>query len=474
MYSERLKKSLLDDCGLRMDGLVVVGVSGGADSLALAHMMSQYGFRVLAAHLDHGIRPEAGADAAYVRSFADAHHLDHCQRRFDVPGLARRLQTSLEDAARRVRYQFLFEIAEKDGAQAVAVGHTADDQVETILLHILQGCGLEGLSGMRHRLQPNPWHASIPLVRPLLGVWRQEVEAYCQEHALKPLVDRTNRDPVYLRNRIRMDLIPMMQSLQPAVKQNLLRLAQSASVDSAFLTSQLDDAWLSAAVENGPGWLSIDRRALSSLHPALRSRVIRRAFQRLAPANRDLDMQAVNTVLGLVKLKSKSAKRGLPGRLRAWLEGDFVYLAAPDASRLPDPYPQARFPAPVPLPDEGGFELNQNWTLFIETNLAGVDSATATDPWHAWLDQRALKFPLEVRNPDPGDRFQPLGMDHPMRLSDFWINQSIPLRLRSDFPLVMSERQIVWVPGLRIAEWAKASPGSTQFVHLWLQRSWSH
>ena len=205
---EVVRSVLQNRCGLTPLSRLLVAVSAGPDSLCLLHVLWQLGYSVVVAHLDHGLRVESAAEAAMVQHFAEDLGVQWVCKRQDVQGYATQNGLSIEEAARNLRYRYLFEQAERLEAQAVAVGHNADDQVETVLMHLLRGAGLSGLRGMGHYSLPNPWSQRIPLVRPLLGIWRGEIQAYLDRSGLKPSLDSSNLELRYYRNRLRHELIP--------------------------------------------------------------------------------------------------------------------------------------------------------------------------------------------------------------------------------------------------------------------------
>ena len=197
-----LIQQVLQNCKIHPNQLVIVGVSGGADSLCLMDLLHRSGLPILAAHFNHQLRSEADADEAFVMDCATKIGVSWVVGRGDVKGFALQNGFSLEEAARKKRYSFLFEQARVNGAQAVAVAHHAGDQVETILMHFVRGSGIAGLRGMQHRTVLPEWDAFIPLIRPLLGVERAEIEEYCLDHGLRPRQDETNTDVNIFRNRL--------------------------------------------------------------------------------------------------------------------------------------------------------------------------------------------------------------------------------------------------------------------------------
>src|SRR5947209_6731228 len=229
-------------------GTIIVAVSGGADSLCLLHVLNRLcgsgpearypAVRLHVAHLNHKLRGEASYhDAAFIAQLADSWGLPVTIGEIDVPALARQEGRSLEDAARTARYRFLREVA---AGRRIAVAHHADDQVETLLLHWLRGGGLAGMLGMQPCQQD--------IIRPLLATSRAEILAYCQQYNLHPLQDASNTDARFLRNRIRHELLPLLESMNPGIRSTLLRNAEVVRADAEWIEAQVDSAWPAVVV----------------------------------------------------------------------------------------------------------------------------------------------------------------------------------------------------------------------------------
>src|SRR6266568_8976665 len=270
-------------------GEIVVGVSGGADSLCLLHLLhrlcgpgkSYPGLRLRIAHLNHKLRGEAGTrDAAAVAGIAAAWGLPVTIGEVDVPALARQERRSLEEAARVARYRFLREVAQ---GQPIAVAHHADDQVETLLLHFLRGSGLTGMVGMLPRQQD--------IIRPLLEVNHAETVAYCQEHGIEPLEDVSNTDPRFLRNRIRHELVPLLESLNPGFDSTLLRNAGVIGVDVEWLEAQIDACWPTVVISEQDDVITLHLEALSSLPLSLQRHLLRRVTAHLCGGQSPLEIR---------------------------------------------------------------------------------------------------------------------------------------------------------------------------------------
>jgi tRNA(Ile)-lysidine synthase len=324
---------------------LVVGVSGGADSVCLLHLLAEWRqklrLKLHAAHLDHQLRgAESEADARYVVSLADSLGVPVTVGRRDVNAYRDERNCSLEEAARELRYDFLAAVAGDVGAARVAVGHTRDDQVETILLHILRGAGTAGLCGIKpcSPLTGGGGEAAgaprkqSPLlaVRPLLELSREETMRYCQEHQLQPRSDSSNLSPAFLRNRLRLQLLPLLREYNPGVDRALLRLAEIADADVSFIEEQARQMWDGVAREEG-GVIYLDKKKVASLPLALQRQVIRVAIARISGNTRDIEANHVEAVRGLVSApRGKSAS--LPRPLICRSEYNEIIIAREDRS----------------------------------------------------------------------------------------------------------------------------------------------
>lgn len=216
-----LKNVLSHECELSKTTPIVVGVSGGPDSLCLLHLLHSLEYAVIAAHVNHQLRPEADQEAFYVKEFADSLGIPFYQTCVDVHQFSENEKLSIEESARILRYRFLMEVADQQSAQALAVAHQADDQIEIVLMHVLRGSGMSGLKGMPYRGFNPAFSLEIPIIRPLLGVWRDEILEYCQVNQIKPCYDLTNEDARFFRNRIRQELVPILTTYNTQAKQHL-------------------------------------------------------------------------------------------------------------------------------------------------------------------------------------------------------------------------------------------------------------
>ena len=450
---ERVLRVLKERCGLEAPALMVVGVSGGPDSTCLMHLLHSGGFRVVAAHLDHGLRQESAIEASAVNAFATSMHVPFVSRRADVRADAESAHESIEEAGRRIRYEFLFEQARWRGAAAVATGHTADDQVETVLMHLIRGAGLAGLKGMEHCAVVTQFDASIPLVRPLLQEWRADTVEYCRTNSLSPSQDPSNDSLDYFRNRIRHELIPALQSYNPRVRPALLRTAQTLAEDHTIVGAHIRGVWAEVTRLEADGRIEFDPAGLAGQPRAVRRRIILRAVRLLAPAI-DIGHATLEDATTFLE-GGGSSQMQLGGGLTLTRDPGAVHLSlrpgeipAADWPQLPQPSADVPEGISVSVPLADGWEFLANYEPVSGSALDLLPREH--DPFRACLDADVLPGGLELRWPRRGDRFQPLGLGgHSQLLSDFFVNVKLPLRARAHWPLLCSGERLVWVPGFR-------------------------
>ncbi|MBN2148182.1 MAG: tRNA lysidine(34) synthetase TilS [Anaerolineales bacterium] len=457
------------------ENLTVVGVSGGADSLCLLDMLYRLGYTIAAAHLDHGLRAEAASDAQAVRRVSEALRVPFVLEQVNTAEYAAQQGFSIEEAARVLRYQFLFAQAEKLNAQAVAVAHTADDQVETVLLHLLRGSGLAGLRGMLFYTLPNAWSKQIPLVRPLLGVWREEVLAYCQVGDLHPLEDATNQDPVFLRNSLRHRLIPYLETYNPAMRRSLHRMAYLLAGDYALIEELVKQTWAKAILQQGDGYVGLDVLVLRELSPALLRHLLRHGIATHRPGLRDIDAAAIQRGVDFILQPARTQQCDLIAGLRMALDGDILWLATWEADLPLGDWPAVPRGQYLHLDVPGLLSLPGSWYLHAEVvdcDRETLHQAAANeDRYQTWLDADRLNLPLLVRGRVAGDRMQPLGLEgHTKKISDLMIDVKIPYRARKSWPLVCSGEEILWVPGYRSAHALGLQQSTRRAMRLWLDR----
>lgn len=450
--------------------MLLVAVSGGPDSSALAHMLIKQHFNITLASFDHQLRPGSAQDCHFVQHMAEQFDVPFFTGKADIHHLAEQQKLSLEDAARQARYGFLFTTAQTIQSRAVLTAHTADDQVETVLMHILRGSGTRGLTGMA-ACAISAFHPTIPLVRPLLGVWRTQIEEYCRQYELQTRVDESNEDQGYFRNRIRHSLIPALQSYNPSVQQNLLNLSEIVKEDWDFLENQYQQLYDTFHTSEGEGYVSFSLEKFRSLKNGAQKALIRRGMQTLAPAETQIEHSTVLRVLHFTQHPNRAGHMDLPAGLHAFIARDKFYLSRLAVLPLTQTYPQCRQAFDVKVEDMKNYPLQDGGELLVE-----VVPLTAYQPprtsagllWEAYFDLKALPTHiLNVRAYRSGDRFQPLGMQgRSVKLSDLFINKKIPVQVREHWLVVENGNAIVWVAGFQPAHFTRMQPDTRRLLHL--------
>ena len=449
---------------------LVLGFSGGPDSLALLHALHGLGQNLIVAHFDHQLRSESAQDADKAKQVAAEYQVPFLSEASDVGVYARQRGQSLEEAARNLRYAFLFRVAAANGAAAVAVAHNADDQAETILMHLLRGAGPSGLRGMPYRLSPNPWSRDIPLVRPLLGVWRSQILAFCAAHDLHPVWDASNQDRTFFRNRLRHELLPQLEEYVPGVKQRLIQTAELLEADQEVLDALAAEAWRGCLAQRGKDYFQFDRSVFMAQPLSVQRRLLRRVAGELRPMQRDVDFEAVQHGLQLIAEPTSMGQADWLAGLFVLIEGNKVWIADWDAD-LPVDWPQAPEEL-MNLEVPGHITLNAGWHLEIESKEPlSQEKTKQANPYESWLDANNVGQGLVLRRRKPGDRFQPLGMETgSQKLSDFFINEKLSSRARDGWPLLCKGDDIVWVPGFRLAQPYRLTKSTQKALHLQLSR----
>ena len=452
---------------IREHGLVsgaetlVVGVSGGPDSVCLVHILAslqaQLGIKLWVAHLNHQLRgDDSEADARYVADLASQIGVPATIGYRDVEAYRREKRCSLEEAAREVRYAFLAEVATSVESSRVAVGHTTNDQLETVLMHLIRGSG--GLRGM----SPTTQWGSLLIVRPLLEVRREETEAYCQLHRLMPRSDSSNLSLSLLRNRIRHELLPLLRSYNPNIDKALLRTTHLLADDLSFLEEEVYQLWGEVVVEEG-GTIILDSARVSRLPPALQRRLLRAVVRHLLGNLRDIEATHIEAMRAMTT-KPAGKSLSLPRGLVFSTEYGRCLITRDSAPLCPLPTLEGEFPLLIP----GETQL-PGWQ--VRAKVVPVEGfASPPQEFRADLDLDRAGSELMVRARRPGDRFQPLGMKQPKKLQDFMVDAKIPRQWRGRVPLVCSPQQVIWVVGWRIDERVKVTDSTRQILCLEFER----
>ncbi len=464
---QKLAETLVRNRMLAPGDAVLAGVSGGPDSVALLRVLHEIGpslrLRLEVAHVDHGIRGhESRQDAEFVRGMASALSLPFHLRRLELTlSGEHRGAANVEALAREQRYRFFAEVAAKQGIRKVAVGHNRGDQVETMLMWLLRGCGPEGLTGMpaMRALVPGAAGAGATLlIRPLLEVSRDEILEYLTARGLDYREDRTNRDMRYLRNWIRGALLPELGSRSGgSLESRLARLGGMLRSDLVLLERQAAEAY--PRVARGD---TLDRAAFLALEPEFRPRMVRFWLNRGLGTLRRLGFAHVDAVLRVIAGTRPHGRVSLPGGWTAVREYDSVRLIRAPGPRVED------YSYPLPLEGEvvvpeAGVRVTAWRSTASETPEGGLEAAFDL----SCLERHGGE--PRLRNFRPGDRFRPLGMAGHKKLKDLFIERKVPRSRRRTLPLLLVGEEILWVPGCARSDFARLGPdtGAVWRVRIW-------
>ena len=420
---------------------VAAALSGGADSVCLLHLLRELApvlnFTLQAVHVNHCLRPEADAEECWVQELCASWDIPLQCFHVDVKDRARQEGLSVEEAARLLRYQ-AFEQVEAD---KIALAHHRKDQAETVLLHLLRGSGLNGLGGMR------PVRGRY--IRPLLEESRSALLKYNHRNGLTWAEDASNQDTRYQRNRIRQELLPDLESFNPAAELILSRMARQLQQDEEYLWKQAEKALSETAADGG-----LRASALTALPPALSARVLRLFLQENGGL-RDISAEHTEAVLALCR-KPGNHRINLPGDLTLQKSYDILKLHKEAENRQPDMrYPEV--PGWTPL-TENGEGLALNWEAPPEA--AVLMAAGPREEWAA-VSRDAV---LCLRTRRPGDYLMAAGGRK--RLQDFLVDSKLPAAERDSLLLLADEAHILWVPGRRLSDGVRIRPDTREALHM--------
>ncbi len=455
---------------VRSGKTLLVAVSGGPDSVCLLHILvglqAELGVKLHVAHLDHQLRgADSEADARYVANLAARLGTPVTLARHDVKAYRVAHRLSLEEAAREVRYGFLAEVAHSLNIERVAVGHTCDDHIETILMHVIRGTGTRGLRGL---LPVTRWHSDsseITVVRPLLEVSREETDAYCQRQGLAPRLDVSNLALSPFRNRVRLQLLPQLKSYNPRIVEALLRTARIATDEFVFFEQETDRVWGEVARREND-ILVLDKEKLSPLHSALKRHILQKAIEEMLGTLKDIETRHIEDMMSALA-KPAGTLVTLPRGILFVVEYDRYLVGRNPAALCPftvlEGETRLNIPGETRIP---GWRVEATITdhAGYETHEGLVDSMTAC------FDLSKTGRKLYLRSRQPGDRFQPLGMGQPKLLADFMVDARIPRAWRDRVPIVVSPSQITWVTGWRIDDRVKVTPRTDEVLCLTFER----
>jgi tRNA(Ile)-lysidine synthase len=454
---------------------LVLGISGGLDSMALldlacrARRAAPDAYRLVGAHLHHSLRGvDADRDAELCRRTCETQEVPFVADRVDVRALARTEGIGIEEAGRLARHRFFARLARKHGSAWILLAHHADDQVETIQMHMLRGAGLRGLSGMRTVRKLSVEGLRFTVFRPLLETWREEIRAYAADEHLTWREDRSNQDPTFLRNRVRHEFLPLYEEVTPQYRERLLALAKSAALAQTTLEARARQL-LAQHLRATPGGVLLSLPDARQVDPALLGEVFcilcEEHFGR--PPRGE---SGFNAFRALATDGRTGAVIHLPTGLRVRRETDGLFFHVEEDAPLP-----AR--SEIVLPDDFPFRIRTRGLSVFADTAPGAEARRrlreeADDAHVEWFDISRIRLPLVVRPREAGDTFRPLGAPGQKRIKNLLIDEHVPQRMKDRVRVVTDRSGPLWCWPVRTGHRARVLPDTVTALRLHIRPDW--
>lgn len=457
-FLDRVKNTIIKYDLIRKGDKILVGVSGGPDSIALLYILkelkSEYNLSISAVCVDHMFRgEESEKEAEFVKRLADEWEIESYIFKRNVPEIIKNTGLSPEDAGHRVRHQIYNELKEKFKFTKLALGHHAGDRAETILLHLVQGTGLKGLCSMPPKFD---W-----TIRPLSEVTKEEILDFCQLKNLKYYLDPTNKETVYLRNKIRLNLLPYMEKeLNPNIVSTLLRLEDVVSVDNDFLEKCTIESLDKVILVKDKDKFIIDLMKFNDLHLGIKRRIVRKIYRELKSESQGLSFIHVENVIKVAEKEAGAKKINLPQNIvvkKNYTSLLFINDIEPiETEKKKNQDILWNLPGKIVIPGE-----NIILEAWYDEKLRKTK-----DYYQVTIDGDKVSSPLTIRKRKAGDKIRLLGMEGTKKLKKFFIDRKIELEERDKVPIICDGEEIIWIPGLALSEKAKVTNETKKYLTL--------
>ncbi len=438
------------------DKPLIVAVSGGPDSMVLLEALSELVENCLiVAHLNHKFRGDSAAsDADFVRAECDKRGITCVVREIDVPAEMERAGTGAQETARSVRYQFLYDVAREYGASTIAFGHNADDQAETVLMRIIRGTGMYGLSGIPYKRE----HDGVLLVRPLLNVTRNQIEKHAKEHGLAYITDQSNFSTKYFRNLTRMEILPYLEQYNPQLSNSLRQLAEIARDENEYLDYEAK-AHIQEAVRRDKNQLELNVREFTKLDIAIQRRVIHLLLKEYR-TRQETTYRNIEDIIKLAANPHPSKSLDLAG-IDVYRQYNNLIFKETSQKR------NNAYAYSLAIPSEQYIEeLGQTVTISVTAKKLSSEEETEFGETEVFDRAKIEADSLTIRSRMPGDRIKLIGVDGRTKLKDLFINLKIPQGRRMLQPIVADDKEILWLPGLRRSQNALVDENTKEYVYV--------
>ena len=445
---------------------VLVAVSGGLDSVTLLNLIAQVApilsLEVFVVHMNHNLRnKESENDVTFAKNLSNNLGFKYFIGNHTLKNNDNKQIASLEALCRKARYNFFTKTAIKLKSSIVILGHTIDDQIETILMNFIRGSGVKGLRGMKFISLRNENKKDIRFFRPLLDITKNELIKYCQKQSLTFRKDSSNDLLTFTRNRMRHEIIPLLKKENPLLIKSISQLSNTMFETEKLIESQLIDAWGKCIEQSNEHSIILRLDLLEQYLPAVIDSIFSKAYRILTGTNDNLTYLHFDAFKKLIK-NNKVAQLDLPKQITVFRTKNSCILTKDKESLCPYPYLNNEIHK-LSIPGNANFH---DWQIKTEINDIKTKKTRDTEKFifNAEFDLESLGNTFTIRNRKDGDRFQPLGMSGHKKLHDFFIDEKIPKLWRNNIPILETTEKIAWIVGFRIADWAKVTTKTKKVV----------
>ena len=437
---------------------IVLGISGGPDSTSMLHLFWRirevFQLQLYAVHLNHQFRgEEAEKDATYVDSLCKELEVPCYLFSENIEAYSKKKGISFEEGGRERRYQLFEQVLSENQAHRIAVAQNLDDQAETVLMRLMRGAGVEGLGAMNYKRGEH-------IIRPLLNSSRQEIEDYCQRYRLNPVMDQTNLQPVYTRNRIRLELIPYIEKhFNPGIKETLSRTARLMREDTDFMLSISKEIFKRVAVKEGDE-VNVDIEALQENHVAVQKRVLREAILQLDRNLKNIGASHIDQLMDLMERGQAGSCLDLPNEVNVLKDYNRICFRNKKNNKFVNSFEYS-------LKIGENTEIGELGIIFSAKELSKNHKNFSKEvPTIQYFDLDKIQEGMIIRNRRQGDKFSPLGIKGTKKIKEFMIDEKISREKRDQIPLICDQAGIMWVVGYRMSEKYKIDKNTKRILQI--------
>ncbi|WDV45540.1 tRNA lysidine(34) synthetase TilS [Clostridiaceae bacterium M8S5] len=450
-------KTIMDEKLILPGDKLVIGVSGGPDSMALLCVLKSIQklieFSMVAVHINHGVRgKEANMDERYVKDITQKWSIPYYSKRVNMNEYARLRKLSSEEAGRELRYQFFNEVLKIEKADKIAVAHNRNDQAETLIMRFLRGTGIEGLKGMQYEVNN--------VIRPLLDVDRSIIEKYCNQNKLFARIDKTNLEPIYGRNKIRLELIPYIENnINKGIINTMNRTSKIMGIDDDFINNIARYEYSKICITNHDQTIEFDICKFKGLHTAIKSRVIRIGIKEMYGDNKNIELKHVENMIEFIE-------NATAGRIHESAKGiELVKKYKTCLMRKKVAKKKSAYKNKLEI-NSNNYNNNFKTNIVIEVKDIQNFDIKYKHRFIKYIDYDKIKGDLYIRNRKSGDKFIPFGMKGSKKLKDYFIDNKIPREKRDNIPIIEDDENIIWVVGYRLSDLYKVDEGTKRILSM--------